>query len=270
MYPFNPSEENLKRVFEEGFTVRDIASSLASFDSETPADHARAIMQDRRYRVAGVRVKGLIAGYVEADQLKGWTCGNHLQPFDEEGLLPDTASLSSAVLVLDKTEPVFIRMLGEVGGVITRSDLQKPPVRMWLFGVITILEMALVRIIENRFPDGGWKIHISENRLKKTESLMRERRRRGQDVRMIDCLQFSDKGWVLWKDPELRSGLEAQTRKEWEERVKTTESLRNNLAHSQDIVTHDWPAIVRITSSLDKMAERLGNLENRTGPLGKE
>lgn len=270
MHTFDPSEENLKRLFEEGFTVRDIASSLASFDSETPADHARAIMVEQRYRVAGVRVKGLTAGFVEADKLQGGTCGNHLQPIDGDRVLPDTASLSTAVIVLDKREPVFIRVLGEVGGLITRSDLQKPPVRMWLFGVITILEMSLVRIIENRFPDGSWKIHISENRLQKTEGLMRERRRRGQDVRMIDCLQLSDKAWVLWKDPELRAGLEAKTRKEWEERVKTTESLRNNLAHSQDIVTHDWPAIVRITQSLDKMAERLSNLENRPSPPPEE
>jgi hypothetical protein len=30
------------------------------------------------------------------------------------------------------------------------------------------------------------------------------------------------------------------------------ESLRNNLAHAQDIVTHDWAAIARIASRLEE------------------
>ena len=34
--------------------------------------------------------------------------------------------------------------------------------------------------------------------------------------------------------------------------IKDLESLRNNLAHSQDIVSHDWVQIIRITQ---RMAE---------------
>lgn len=260
MHRINLSEENLKRVFEEGFSVRDIASSVASFDSETPAADAREIMAERGWKVAGVRKQGLTAGYVEAERLSSGTCGDHLQPFDDDLTLPDTASLSSTILALDKAERVFVRVLGEVGGLVTRSDLQKPPVRMWLFGVISILEMAVVRIISDRFPDDEWKAYLSENRLNKTVELMNERQRRGQGVGLVDCLQLSDKGWILWKDPELRKDLDVKSRRDWEDRVKTLESLRNNLAHSQDIVTHDWAAIVRLTTNLDKTHKRIAKL----------
>jgi len=34
------------------------------------------------------------------------------------------------------------------------------------------------------------------------------------------------------------------------------ESLRNNLAHAQDIVTHDWPQIARMAKRFEKMLSR--------------
>ena len=42
MQSFNPSEENLRRVFEEGFSVRDIASGLASFGQDVALRHHHA------------------------------------------------------------------------------------------------------------------------------------------------------------------------------------------------------------------------------------
>ena len=77
--------------------------------------------------------------------------------------------------------------------------------------------------------------HVFENRLRKAASLLTERRRRGQDVRLLDCLQFSDKGQVLLKNKDIREQLEIPSRREGRARIKTLESLRNNLAHSQDI-----------------------------------
>jgi ABC-type sulfate/molybdate transport systems ATPase subunit len=37
---------------------------------------------------------------------------------------------------------------------------------------------------------------------------------------------------------------------------KELESLRNNLAHSQDIVTHDWPQIARLAKRFEKILSR--------------
>jgi hypothetical protein len=33
-------------------------------------------------------------------------------------------------------------VLGQVGGIVAKTDLQKPPVRMWLSGMITITRWA--------------------------------------------------------------------------------------------------------------------------------
>ena len=36
--------------------------------------------------------------------------------------------------------------------------------------------------------------------------------------------------------------------------LKDLESLRNNLAHAQDVVTHDWPQIARMARRIENIA----------------
>ena len=92
---------------------------------------------------------------------------------------------------------LFVNVLGQVGGIVTKTDLQKPPVRMWLFGMITIIEMGLTRLIEDGLSRWAWRECLSEARLQKAEALLEERKRRNQDLDLLDCLQFSDRGHRL-------------------------------------------------------------------------
>ena len=144
-----------------------------------------------------------------------------------------------------------MRVLGAVGGIITMSDLQKPPVRMWLFGMITLIEMRISRLIEQMCPGDSWKQHVSEGRLQKAEALLEERRRRNQSLELIDCLQFSDKGQIIARNEEIRNLTRFTSRRQVEEAIKALESLRNNLAHSQDILSCDWETIVMLCRDLE-------------------
>jgi hypothetical protein len=50
--------------------------------------------------------------------------------------------------------------------------------------------------------------------------------------------------------------------------IKSLESLRNNLAHAQDIVTHDWAAIARIALRVQEgvpLRRRYHGLTGQTG-----
>ena len=76
-----------------------------------------------------------------------------LRPFDEDTLIPNSTSITEVVLRLDRFPRLFVRSLGTVAGVVTRADLQDPPVRMWLFGMITVLEMRFLHLIEANFSD---------------------------------------------------------------------------------------------------------------------
>ena len=243
--------DSMRRVFTEGFTARDIAEPLLSVDATMPADELRQWMQQRGLRVVGVRREGHVVGFVECDEVPGASCSETIRPFDSP--VADTTPLPDVVLRLSTIPYLFVRVLGTVGGIITRHDLEKPPVRMWLFGMITLLEMRATRLIQTQCPDESWKQYLSSSRLEKSQQLRDERKRRGQNVGLLDCLQITDKGQIISKHDELRQLTRFTSRRQVEQAMKMLESLRNNLAHSQDIISCDWEIIVGLSRDLDRV-----------------
>jgi len=254
---YDTAHEHLSRVFREGFSAEDIAEPLVSFSARSDVDEVRPVMESLGYDVAGVRQVGAVTGYARLDDLKTGLFGEHLLLFDPDDVISPATPLKNIIRMLSKRDRLFVTAFGKVAGIITRSDLQKPPVRMWLFGMITIIEMGVTRLIEERFPGDEWRDYISPARLEKAEELLAERRRRSQDLRLLDCLQIADKGQILVRDEHLRTIIEFPSRREGERRIRDMEQLRNNLAHSQDIITADWETIVRMAGNLDGIIELL-------------
>jgi len=118
-----------------------------------------------------------------------------------------------------------------------------------------MIEMTLVDLINRHFPDDSWQDRISEGRLKMAHRFQDERRRRNQHCGLVDCLQFSDKGYILIGYPPTLNELGFESRRSGRRVVADIESLRNNLAHAQDIVTHDWVQIARMTQRMQEISE---------------
>ena len=245
--------ENLRRVFTDGFVARDIAEPLVSFDASTAASEVAAIMERRSFDVVGIRKEGVVVGFVGMADLCGTACGEHVHAVETETMVSETASFADVVLGLADSPRLFVRVLGAVGGIIAMSDLQKPPVRMWLFGMITLLEMRTTRLIELNCPGDSWKQYVSESRLQKAQALLEERKRRNQGVELLDCLQISDKGQIIARNEEIRCLTKMQSRRQTEQTIKMLESLRNNLAHSQDIISCDWETIVELCKDMERV-----------------
>ncbi|MHC4645920.1 MAG: hypothetical protein ACYTBJ_10470 [Planctomycetota bacterium] len=247
----------MKRLFTEGFTVMDIAEPLISFDAEQDAVEVAKFLLERDIDTVGVRQKGVVSGFALRDELTAGTCVEHLRNFEEGSLLDSSTSYRDVICALDNSKYCFVSILGQVVAYVTRADVQKPSVRMWLFGMVTIVEMFMVRAIESRFPNGSWRNAISVDRLNKALALQSERRRMNQKVALLDCLHFVDKGRILINDPALREDAGFGSKREAERGIKSFESLRNNLAHGHDIVTYDWDMIVGAARRFDKVMTRV-------------
>jgi CBS domain-containing protein len=249
---------DIEKIFLRGLTVRDIAEPLPSFDSDTPVEHVRSAMKHHHFLVAGVREKGYVAGYLEGTELgESGPCGQFCHPIEEAKILKESAPLSDLVLALNAVPYLFVNFLGEISGIVTRADLDDPPVRMWLFGLITLIEMRFATIIDLNLEGDSWQKYLSNSRLEKAIALQAERRRRNQDPDLIDCLQFSDKGQIIIRDENLRKQIGFASRRRGSEAIKNLEKLRNNLAHAQDIVSLDWETIVSISENLETVV-RIG------------
>ena len=90
------------------------------------------------------------------------------------------------------------------------SDLQKPPVRMWLFGMITLIEMRISRLIEQMCPGDSWKQYVSQSRLQKADALLEERRRRNQSLELIHVIVHSPEGFSRKTDLDTEGRVRRQ------------------------------------------------------------
>lgn len=222
-------------------------------------------MERKGYGIAGVRIDGVISGVVEVGDLANGPCGQFARPIDEAQVVEDTMPLSALILRLEKYPRLFVVSLGQIGGVVDRFDLLQPPARMWLFGMVTLIEMRFSRIIQLHCPDDSWKPYLSDGRIQKATELLEERSRRNQQLTLADCLQFSDKTQIIARNEQLRRLTSFQSRRQLVDVGKRLEKLRNNLAHSQDIVTNDWDTIVALAENLDDVLEGPPGLRSDEG-----
>jgi hypothetical protein len=243
------------RVFTRSFSAHDIAEPLLSFDGVIEAPAAKEAIHQAGQQVAGIRQNGLIIGYASMSDMGEQALTLCLRPFSPGQVLDSRSSLSDVISVLTRHDFCFLTIWGQIAGVVSRGDIQKPVVRMWLFGMVTLIEMKITDRIESRWPENSWKGHVSEGRLAKAEELQKERQRRSENCRLLDCLQFSDKFQLLLEDEQFFNELGFVSKAQGKKAVKRLESLRNHLAHSQDIVSHDWPLIVRIAQGLENLME---------------
>ncbi|WP_306547101.1 HD domain-containing protein [Desulfobulbus sp.] len=233
-------------LFRQTFTARNIARALPSVD-HPPAETALAIMERHNLPVIGIREAGVVRGYVARDDLQ------RVHPFAPGQVLADSASFSEIILVLSRHTCCFVRILDAVSGIIVKDDIQHPYMRMWLFGVITMMEMETGPMIERLWPNDAWKSLVSPGRLAKAEALLEERTRRNQRSTVLACLQFSDKMQMLIEDEQIFETFGFPSKKAARAVCKDLESLRNNLAHAQDIVTHDFTQVARIAQRIESV-----------------
>ncbi len=244
-------ETHFKRQYNELFTARDIAEPLLSFNAETPVSQVTEPLGESRCQVATVRIGGEVKGFIALSHLEAeGICGTFSRTFSNDQVLPGDAGFAEVIHILTRHDYCFVSLLGQVQGVISRDDVNKPYVRMWLFGLITLMEMRVTELVTNHFTRDEWQNLIPEARLKAARNLQQERARLNQQCDLIDCLQLADKGLLLINDPRLLSTLNFSSRSAAKKVLKQFQSLRNNLAHAQDISTYDWAQIARMSTQM--------------------
>ena len=167
-------------------------------------------------------------------------------------IVESTDSLINVVAILTRHDQVYVRTTGEVTGVLTRADLERPIGRMWLFGMLTLIELDFSRRIHSRWPDEQWRALLTPGRLAKAVELQQERLRRNQSATLLDCLQLSDKGAILITLPEQRAEWRFSTMRMAKSAIKDLESLRNHLVHAQNVVDDHWHSIARLVKRFEE------------------
>jgi len=187
-------QARMRRLFTEGFAAIEITEPL--------------------YSVAGVREARVASISSASGAMASWSAmpGARIPAAAPVSIISSRstttrfcrkAGISRMRTGLEKHPYCLVAMLGHVGAYVSMREVHKPPLRMWLCGMITILETCITRIIREKYPDDSRQQMVSPGRLQKARSLFEERQRRKERVELVDCLQFGETGRILLTDDRI-------------------------------------------------------------------
>lgn len=192
------------------------------------------------------------------------TIEKYLQNFTISDTITDTVPLIDAFEKISQSPEsprLFVEVLGHVSGIVTRGDLQKAPVRMWLFSLVTLVEMQFLRIIRNAYLDDEWKESLKQNRIEAAQRLLSIRQVRDEAIDLADCLQLCDKRDIILENKDVRTALGLENKKTAKKFLEKLERLRDEIAHGQDILTGNWPDLINLAIETEKVLKACENYQ---------
>ena len=262
---------DLRGIFDVRITASDIAEPLEAFAQDEDASEVRVIMDAKDFDVAGVRKNGRVSGYIEKPDLSQGSAGECAKSFDVTVLVTESTGLFKLLSRLRDVPQLFVLDSHQVGAIVTRADLQKAPVRLFLFGMITLIEMHFLRMIRSEFDNDSWRSKARDY-VDEAERVFLSRRNRNQAIDLAECLTFTGKVTVVTNTRQLCRRLGFDSKESAQASLERLVDLRNALAHGQDILLGLWPEIIDIVEEaeriLDQCEKDLRNGERDAGANG--
>ena len=242
---------------ERDFTAAHIAEELKCCRAGEVADDVRLRKEHEGFDVLGLEDYGVVVGYVERNSLKSGFCNDYKQPFSPTDLITESTPLGTLLPILRDNPRVFVLKHNHVSGIVTCGDLQKAPIRMWLFGLVTILEMNFLQLIRVHYPNDSWRALLTDKRVCNAGKLLSERRKRNEEIDLADCLQFADKRRIIIECLQIREGIELKPKTVGKSLLVRIERMRDKLAHGQKLtVGSSWPEVINLAELTENLLIR--------------
>lgn len=124
----------------------------------------------------------------------------HMDSLSDANLIGTEASILDFLQEVDSKPFRLVVSGGGIDGLVAWSDLQKLPVRVALFSLITGFELIMSKAIRNEYPHGdGWLKHLTPKRRCAVENRIAERQGNDSDIHPLLETEFSDKATILRK-----------------------------------------------------------------------
>jgi len=247
--------KKIRHIYENNMNVKLIAETLSTCSVNEDCLQVKSEMIDMDFDIYGVETKGGISGYVKQGDLSEGKIEDFYIPFSSDHLISDSTSLIELLDLFQYRDYMFILEKNQVNKIVTIADLHKHPIRMLAFSLISLLEMYLTYMIRDTYPDGEWKDLLTKTRLESAERILNLRLERNEALTLLDSTQLSDKGEIVRSTPALLEQLGFESKNKCASFFREIEFLRNNTAHSQEVIYHDDRGLIRIMLQLSKVLD---------------
>jgi hypothetical protein len=245
----------LKQIFIDNVTANCIYEPLLCCRVDSISRKAKEALKIRDFDVAGVKETetGKVIGYVVASEIEDKKFKEYVKKIEHEFLISDSTPLAEIFPVLSTKNYAFVIYGNNITGIITKADINKPPVRIYIFGIISLLEMHFNSWINLYYPTDSWRSKVPGDRMEEANNLYQQRRRNNQELTMLECLQFCDKRDLLSDSNEFLERFNFP-RRNFCSFVTRAEKIRNELVHSQNsiISNMEWNKFIETISRAEK------------------
>ena len=229
------------RILSEQIKVLQLSEPFASYDESADSLTVKRFMERENFDMIGIRKSGFITGYVKRVDLSGQKLVDHIQKFDDQcTVLECDKPIIEALKALADKDHVFVSVFGKVAGIITRADLHKRVVSMWVYGLISTFEIHMLALIRNLYRNKDWKSLLKQERLKEIRKSHKSRMQQNSEIDELDCTQFCDKAELIGKHKEALE-ITGIGKTKWDTLSgKLERRLRNPVAHAQRLSVNKW------------------------------
>lgn len=264
--PSSPAE--LRKTLDDSLLVCHISTRLVVCRGDQSAAEVQTIMDQHNFDVVGVIDSDRISRYVSRKRLSEGTCYENGILIEPAEIVSSTTPLIDVLPIMRTRDHLFVLDGFKLESIVTSADLQKPPVRMLLFGLVSLLDMFLLVLVRTHYTEEAIRKTLKPERLKAAQELYDERKRRNEEIDLADCLQISDKRDLILKVITPKQ-LGFDSRRAAEKLFNHAEKLRNHLAHSQDLVLGtSWAEVIDLAEQIDKFLQRIEGIIERTTSSG--
>ncbi|WP_172372204.1 hypothetical protein [Sporosarcina jiandibaonis] len=240
-----------KLSFNQIFTAEDISEPLASV-ANNEYHEIKDYFENKNYDVIGYKEDDKVIGFLEKEMKHDLTnLQNTMKEFSISDLITNNTNLLDCLKLLKNNTRLFLINEYQIESIVTVSDIQKPAVRMFFFGIITFFEIELAELISASYPDDEWQSILKSDR---TDFAMQRHQNlinKNQETNLINCTQLCDKTDVLYKSSKLLDEFVGKSKKESKRLFNSINGFRDALAHGQSLTV--WFEDKNIIESIEEL-----------------
>lgn len=184
---------------ETGLRVRHITTY--ALDTCRPDADVGSVLMDPRlinFDCIPVRESKSIIGYIQREPNLSGCVRDHMRSIDESVLVSADLPLPQYVALIPERPFRLVLDGATIRGIVTWSDLQKLPVRVFAFSFITHLEMVMTEKIKALYPQSNeWLSLLKDDRregIKTKQTLLQEQH---IEPFLLELTDFCDKRDIL-------------------------------------------------------------------------
>lgn len=222
---------------ETGLQVRHIATleeNLYTCQIDDERDLATIFSEPHGFDQLPVRQGKSIVGVV----LRGSTgkIADNLRRLSESNIISAQEPLTNLLPLMIETPYRLVLQGGSIKGIVTRSDLLKLPIRIYVFSLVTHLEILMSDIIRAKYPasqeDTKWLEFLNSERRIRVREKQQKLAQGNRELSLLECTDFCDKRDIVRKICSFPKKFEREL-------YSIERDLRNTVAHAGDYAQND-------------------------------